>query len=96
MTGLDMRGFVVGQQIRIIGSAVDTALPFNSPRYQSDVMGTCARHLSLTRSMILECRLQPGQAHQATFSKAMDEDTLKYHKLHTDRTFRPGRPVRDL
>jgi len=73
LTGIDMRSYASGQQMRIIGiSSAFTSGPQIQPRFQSDIIDLSAPVVSSTIPSTDAIGVSPHKPIRATFSKPMD------------------------
>lgn len=76
-SGIDMRGFTSGQQMRVVGySSMYNTSPQIYPRYQTDIIDLRPPVVSATIPEDAATGISPHRPVSATFNKAMDPLTL--------------------
>jgi hypothetical protein len=79
LTNIDLRSFVSGQQMRIIGISDSYDAPQVKPRYQSDIIDLRPATVTGTDPANLDTGVSPHRPVSATFSKSMDPASLDGH-----------------
>ena len=89
LTNISVSGFTSGQQIRIIGMSSAYNAPQIQPRYQSDLIDLRPPTVTGTDPASDATGVSPHRPISATFSKAMDPDSLDGHFTLTDDVLNP-------
>ena len=84
LTGIDMRSYTSGQQVRIIGISSAYNTPQIQPRVQADIIDLSAPVVSGTIPSSDAIGVSPHRPISATFNKPMDPDSFSGFTLTAD------------